>query len=136
MAKTAKEIVGDIIDMIKADPIAGLVKGSVYRRGYRPRDSKSEDIVVIHTAGIPGRIGKGVVTIHAYVPDIEFEGVMVENGSRCDVIERALQDFAESLTADKSCYKFSLQSTVTTEKAQDIEQHFAVAMLSYEYFLD
>ena len=57
MAKTAKEIVGDIMDLIKADPIAKLVDGRVYRQGFRPRDSKLEDIVVIHTAGVPGRIG-------------------------------------------------------------------------------
>ena len=136
MAKTAKEIVGDIMDLIKTDPIAKLVDGRVYRQGFRPRDSKLEDIVVIHTAGVPGRIGRGVVTIHVYVPDMEFKGVMVENGSRCDIIERALQTFAESLTADKSCYKFRLQATVTTEEAPDIQQHFAVAMLSYDYFLD
>lgn len=135
MAKTAKEVVGDVITLIKADALASTVDGDIYREGYRPRDSRMEDIVVIHTAGVPGQISRGVVTIHVYVPDIEFNGVTVENGSRCEVIERALQSFAESLTADKSCYLFRLQATVTTEDAAEIEQHFAVAMLAYEYFI-
>lgn len=134
MAKTEKEIVGDVIELIKADPIAQMISGSVYRKGYRPRDSKLEDIVVILTTGKPNQIEKGVVTIHAYVPDIEFNGVMVENGRRSAEIERAMTDFVANIIANETCYLFRLQETVTTEEAPDIEQHFVVAMLYYKYF--
>lgn len=134
MAKTEKEIVGDIIKMVKSHSIAHTVNGEVYRKGYRPRDSRKEDIVVILTTGIPNQIEEGVVTIHAYVPDIEFNGVMVEDGARCDIIERAMTEFAESLNTNGSCYKFKLQATVSTEEASEIEQHFVVAMLHYKYF--
>ncbi len=134
MAKTEKEIVGDIMKMVKAHSIAHTVNGDVYRKGYRPRDSRKEDIVVMLTTGFPNQIEEGVVTIHAYVPDFEFNGVMVEDGRRCEEIERAMTDFAESLNTNGSCYKFRLQATVSTEEAPDIEQHFIVAMLYYKYF--
>lgn len=134
MAKTEKEIVGDIMKMVKAHSIAHTVNGDVYRKGYRPRDSRKEDIVVMLTTGVPNQIEEGVVTIHAYVPDFEFNGVMVEDGRRCEEIERAMTDFAESLNTNGSCYKFRLQATVSTEEAPDIEQHFIVAMLYYKYF--
>lgn len=134
MAKTAKEIVGDIIAMVRSHSIAHTVNGEVYRKGYRPRDSRKEDIVVILTTGIPNQIEEGVVTIHAYVPDIEFNGVMVEDGARCDIIERTMTEFVESLNTNGSCYKFNLQATVSTEEAPEIEQHFVVAMLHYKYF--
>lgn len=134
MAKTAKEIVGDIVEMVNSSPVAQIINGCVYRKGYRPRDSKKEDIVVIFTTGKPNQIEEGVVTIHAYVPDIEFNGVMVEDGKRCDKIESAMTDFANSLNTNGSCYKFKLQATVSTEEAPEIDQHFVVAMLYYKYF--
>ena len=134
--KTAKDIQGDILTLLRRSSVADLISGGVYRAGYRPRDSRLEDAVVIFTAGLPKQIQTGVVTVHIYVPDITLDGVQVEDGARTAALERALQDWAESLTPAVSPYKFSLQATVSTEDAPDIGQHFVVAMLRYEYFGD
>ncbi len=134
--KTAKDIQGDIITLLRGSGVESLISGDIYRAGYRPRDSRLEDAVVIFTAGLPTQIQTGVVTVHIYVPDITLDGVQVEDGARTAVLERALQEWAESLTPAVSPYKFSLQATVSTEDAPDIGQHFVVAMLRYEYFGD
>lgn len=134
--KTAKDIQGDILTMLRSSSIAELISGGVYRAGYRPRDSRLEDAVVIFTAGVPTQVQTGVVTVHIYVPDITLDGVQVEDGERTATLERALQDWADTLTPALSPYKFSLQATVSTEDAPDIGQHFVVAMLRYEYFGD
>ena len=134
--KTAKDIQGDIITLLRGSGVESLISGDIYRAGYRPRDSRLEDAVVIFTAGLPAQIQTGVVTIHIYVPDITLDGVQVEDGARTAVLERALQEWAESLTPAVSPYKFTLQATVSTEDAPDIGQHFVVAMLRYEYFGD
>lgn len=136
MAKTAKEIQGDIITLLKASGVQSLVNGSVYRNGYRPRDSRLEDIVVIFTTGLPTQVQTGVVTINLYVPDIELNGVYVENGARTAALERALQTWVDNLSCRKSGYKFTQQYTVTTEADDEIQQHFVVVMLRYDYFGD
>lgn len=134
MAKTGHEIQGDILGLLKRSTLASAISGGVYRAGYRPRDSRLEDAVVIFTAGLPSQVQTGVVTVHIYVPDIELNGVWVEDGARAEVLEAAAQAWADSLTCAVSDYKFSVQQTVTTEAAPEIQQHFVVVMLRYEYF--
>lgn len=138
MAKTSKQIQGDIYQLLKNNTLYSMISGDVYRKGYRPRDSREEDAVIIFTAGLPEQIQTGVVTIHIYVPDVDTynNGVLVENGRRTAEIERLAQDWVDSLTADVSCYKFELQATISTEEEPDTKQHFIVVMLRYEYFGD
>lgn len=134
MAKTAKDIQGDILTLLKASGIDEVISGSIYREGYRPKDSKLEDVIVIFTTGLTGDIQTGVITIHIYVPDIELKGVYVENGARTAALERVLQTFIDSLTCNRTNYKFKQQFVVSTEAAREIQQHFVVGMLRYEYF--
>lgn len=90
MAKTGKQIQSDVLALLKSSSLPALISGKVYRKGYRPRDSKAEDAIVIFTAGLPGQVQTGVVTINIYVPDIDpYEnGVLVENGQRCETLEK------------------------------------------------
>lgn len=132
--KTAKDVQGDLLGLLKNSALASSISGDIYRAGYRPRDSRKEDAVVIFTAGLPEQIQSGVVTVHIYVPDIELGGAYVEDGARTAALERAAQDWAESLTPSVSNYRFELQATVTTEDAPEIQQHFVVLMLRYQYF--
>jgi hypothetical protein len=136
MMKTAKQIQGDIIGLLRGSHLANAVNGEVYRFGYRPRDSSKEDIIVVFTTGVPDQIQTGIVTLNIYVPDVEDEatgdGSMLENGRRCEALEVAACEWAESLTADKSDYRFSLQHTVYTEEEPDIKQHFVAVKLKYE----
>lgn len=136
MAKTSKQIQGDVYKLLKNSFIAKQISGDVYRNGFRPRDSKLEDAVVIFTAGLPNEIQTGVVTINIYVPDITpFDnGLYVEDGERTEEIEILAEKWVKSLTVDKSCYRFKLQQTIYTESEPKINQHFVVVKLHYDFF--
>lgn len=133
---TAKQVQNDIYQMLRTSTLSSMISGAVYKAGYRPRDSKEEDAVVIFTAGTPGEVQRGVVTINIYVPDIDpFEdGTLVEDGERTDELEKAAAEWVAGLTADKSNYKFRLQQTIYTEAEANIKQHFIVISLLYEYY--
>lgn len=136
MAKTGKQVQGDIYQLLRNSTLSSMISGSVYRAGMRPRDSKLEDAEVIFTTGIPTQIEKGVVTVNIFVPDIDpYEnGVLVEDGERTEAIEAAAESWFKSLTAGVTNYKFSLQQTIYTEEEPTIKQHFVVVRLSYEYY--
>lgn len=135
MAKTGKQIQSDVLALLKSGSLPDLISGKVYRRGYRPRDSKAEDAIVIFTTGLTGQIQTGVVTINIYVPDIDpyQNGAMVEDGRRCEELEIAAAEWVDSLTTAVSNYRFQLQQTIYTEEEPDINQHFIVVKLKYEY---
>lgn len=136
--KTGKQIQGDIYKLLKDSTLCSMISGDVYRNGYRPRDSRLEDAVVIFTVGQSDQIQSGVVTVNIFVPDIDpyDNGVLVEDGQRTEEIERLASDWVESLTADVSCYKFDLRQTIYTENEDEINQHFIVIKLGYRYFDD
>ena len=138
MAKTGKQIQGDIRRMLTGSKLAEAVSGGVYRNGYRPRDSRKEDIIVTFTTGIPDQIETGVVTVNIYVPDIDpcGNGVFVEDGRRTEQLEALAQQWADSLTAAKSPYLFRLRQTIYTEEAPEIAQHFIVVRLGFRCFGD
>lgn len=134
MAKTAKQIQKDIIDLIERSDLAADVSGDVYRNGYRPRDSRLEDIVVIFTTGLPDEIETGVVTINVYCPDFDpyGNGVLVEDGERTEALENLSQKWVNGLLGSGTNYVFKLRQTIYTEAEQDINQHFVVIKLGYK----
>ena len=136
MAKTGKQVQGDIYQLLKGSTLYKMISGDVYRNGYRPRDSRLEDAVVIFTAGLPDQIQTGVVTVNIFVPDIDpyDNGVFIEDGQRTEALERLAAEWVENLTAAVSCYKFKLQQTIYTEEEAEINQHFIVVKLGYQYF--
>lgn len=136
MEKTGSEIQGDIYRWLAGSGLASMLSGSVYRQGLRPRDSDKEDAVVIFTAGLPGDIQTGIVTINIFVPDIDpyNNGVSVLDGERCEQIEKAAQQWVASLKAGKTPgYLIRLNDTIRTEEEPEIGQHFVVIKLKYKY---
>lgn len=138
MTKTSSDIEGDIYNMLRESALAQSLSGTVYREGYRPRDSRLEDAVVIFTAGLNGEIQEGTVTINIYVPDIDpyGNGVLVKNGKRVAELERKAQLWREALTAEKSNYLFLTddEDTIHAVREEDIHQHFIVVTLNYKYY--
>ena len=135
--KTASQIQGDIFNLLQMDDIlCSMISGGIYREGYRPRDSRKEDVVVIFTSGEVGQIERGVVTVNIYVPDIDpFDnGVLVQDGKRTAELEQVAMMWVESLTAERTNYRFRLQQTIYTETEPDIQQHFIVVSLRYEHY--
>ncbi len=136
MAKTGKQIQGDIRTMLRASSLASAISGEVYRNGLRPRDSQKEDAVVTFTTGTPDEVQEGVVTINIFVPDTDpyDNGVMVEDTERTEELESLADEWVKSLSAAKSCYKFRLLQTIYTEEEAAINQHFVVIKLHYRYY--
>lgn len=133
---TASKVQTDVYNMLKDSALSSMISGAVYRAGYRPRDSRAEDAIVTFTAGTVGEVEKGVVTVNIYVPDIDpYEnGVLVEDGARTDELEQAAAEWVQTLTAEKSDYKFKLNKTIYTEADRDTKQHFVVVILEYEHY--
>ena len=134
MAKTAKDIQTDFYTLLKDSDLAAMVNGIVYRDGFRPRDSKKEDIVIIYSAGEDdGEIQSGIVALNIYVPDILLykNGTMVENAARTAKIERAAQEWYESIRGVMPEYIFRLYNTIHTTADEDINQHFVVVQVKY-----
>lgn len=136
MAKTAKQIQGDVYTLLRDSTLCSMISGGVYRNGLRPRDSRLEDAVVTFTTGMPDQIQTGVVTINIFVPDIDpYEnGVMVEDTERTEEVETLAQSWVDSLTCDVSNYRFKLQQTIYTEAEPQTNEHFVVVKLRYSYY--
>lgn len=137
MAKTSKEILADVRSLVLGSELERSVSGGVYYAGTRPKDSDLEDIVIAFTAGLPGQIETGTVTVMAWVPDIDpGDGSPVEDGARTTEVERLVQSWADSLTASRSGYLFSQAASVQTWPDPDIHQHFTSLRLDYRMLGD
>lgn len=136
MSLTASQVQGDIYNFLRESDLAKGLSGSVYRRGYRPRDSKLEDAEVIFTTGMPGEIETGVVTVNIYCSDIDpyNNGVLTENGQRISEIEKAADLWVKTLVAGRSNYLFSLKEAIHSTADAEIHQHFVVIKLNYRYY--
>lgn len=138
MAKTAKQVQGDIYQLLKESRLTTQLSGGVYRgtpeSSYRPRDSQKEDAIVIFTAGKPGQVQTGAITINIYVPDIDpyNNGILAEDGKRTAEIEQLAQEWVDSLIDNVYTYDFEQSDTIYTEAEPKINQHFVVVKLKYK----
>ena len=135
MTKTAKEIQSDFVAMLKASSLATAVNGEVYRHGYRPRDSRKEDIDVIITSATAQQMQEGVVTVHIYVPDVDpyGNGVLVEDGERTAQLERLCQDWLDTHPERDTPYVCYIYDAVSTIEFADIQQHAVVMQIRFKY---
>lgn len=133
MAKTGKQVQGDVRELLIGSALYSMVSGEVYRDGMRPRDSRKEDIVVVFTSGNTAQVQSGVVTVKIYVPDIDpyQNGILTEDGARLEEIEEAAQTFVDGITLPN--YLFRLASTIHTAYDEEVNQHFVVVRLQFRY---
>lgn len=136
MTKTGAQIQGAVFAMLRGSRLAREINGGIYRDGYRPRDSKKEDAIVIFTAGTADEVQEGVVTINIFVPDIDSDddGTWIKNGRRTEQIEILAQEWFESLSTVDSNYLFSLNQAITTDEIPEIHQHFVVVRLGFRLY--
>lgn len=132
---TAHQVQSDIMALLADSKLCAEVSGKVYRNGYRPRDSRQEDIVVTFVTGTPAQVERGAVTLNIFVPDITpyNDGVYVEDGRRTSQIEVIADRWVQSLTAARHNYKFRLLRTISTDNDEAIHQHFVVVQLEYRF---
>lgn len=132
---TAHKVQDDIMALLRESELVNYVTGEVYREGYRPRDSRKEDIVVIFVTGTPEQVERGAVTLNIYVPDITpyNNGVYVEDGLRVSQIEHLADLWVQSLKARRTNYLFNLLRTISTMRKEATHEHFVVVQLEYTY---
>lgn len=136
MAKTGKQVQGDLYRFLKDSGLYSEISGGVYREGCRPRNSDKEDAVVVFTAGLAGQVQTGVVTINIYVPGVDpyDNGVFVEDGRRCEELEVLAQAWVDDMIESVNTYEFELDGSITTLWEAEINQSFIVIKLSYRLF--
>ncbi len=130
--KTAKEVQDDIYKLVKGSYLASSISGAVYKDGFRPRDSKAEDAVVVFITGTADQVQKGVVNVNVFVPDIaqNGNGVYLENGKRTAELETIARDFVQGLRGLE--YKFRLDRMISTFEDEDTHQHYINIPLKFE----
>jgi hypothetical protein len=132
--KTGIQIQTDLIALLSGSALADAVNGAIYHAGCRPAASTTEDLAVAFAEGTVGDIEIGTVVVSIFVPDAQNTvGTQIQNIERCAALEAAAALWVESLTAGKSDYRFALQSTICTQAAPQINQHFISIKLTYEY---
>lgn len=132
---TAHKVQTDIMALLADSELCAEVSGEVYRNGYRPRDSRLEDIVVAFISGTPAQVERGAVTLNIFVPDITpyDNGIYVEDGRRTSYIEVLADRWVQTLTTSRANYKFKLLRTISTDNDEAIHQHFVVVQLEYQF---
>ena len=132
---TGKDAQWEVYSLIRNSRLAASVSGGVYRDGYRPRDSRLEDIVVTFVAADARQIQEGCVNVNVFVPDIDpfNNGVWVEDGARTAEIESALDDFISGIDPSSTDYLFRLREAVFTLEDPGTRQHFVTARMSFRH---
>lgn len=135
MMKTGHDIRDEIYGMLKGSALEQAVSGEVYKNGYRPRDSRLEDIVVTFTQSTAAQVQDGIVTVNIYVPDIDpyNNGVWVENGARTEKLESALLTWFEGI--DRSATDLRLEAAQPPYTMEDsaARQHFVTLRIRFRY---
>ena len=119
--KTEKQIEKDIFRIIKASPINTMIGGTLYRKGMRPRNAKTEDAVVAFLSGLDGQFQIGVVLLNIYVPMTQnASSDKITDISRVETLETAVKDFFDECSEVN--YLFELRETPYSEDLDEIEQ--------------
>lgn len=119
--KTEKQIEKDIFRIIKASPINTMIGGTLYRKGMRPRNAKTEDAVVAFLSGLDGQFQTGVVLLNIYVPMTQnASSDKITDISCVETLEAAVKDFFDECSEVN--YLFELRETPYSEDLDEIEQ--------------
>ena len=129
MIKTEMQIERDFYSFVKNSDLGKAIKGKVYRPEMRPANATTEDLIVKFLAGLDEQVQTGVV-IFFYVPDIPHaDGRMVPDKNRIGKLEELLLSFVE--TAGGTEYWLETDTTPTTMRNEEIEQHFIYARIKF-----
>lgn len=95
-----------------------------------PANATTEDLIVKFLAGLDEQVQTGVVIFNLYVPDIPHaDGRMVPDKNRIGKLEELLLAFVE--TAGGTEYWLETDTTPTTMRNEEIEQHFIYARIKF-----
>ena len=130
MIKTETQIERDFYSFVKNSDLGKAIRGKVYRSEMRPTNATTEDLIVKFLAGLDELVQTGVVIFNLYVPDIPHaDGRMVPDKNRIGKLEELILAFVE--TAGGTEYWLETDTTPTTMRNEEIEQHFIYARIKF-----
>lgn len=127
LRKTESEIERDLFRLVKAsdlvDTTKGGISGNVYRRGMRPLDAHTEDIVITFVSGEESQEQNGVINLNIYVPKISIGSSTnkVQDISRCESLERLVIDFVDGIESTEYLYELR-SSPLTLDDPEQLDQ--------------
>lgn len=135
MMKTGHDIQGEIYDLLRGSSLEQAVSGEVYKNGYRPRDSRLEDIVVTFTQSTAAQVQDGIVTVNIYVPDVDpyNNGVWVEDGARTAELERAALTWFNGIDRSATDLRLDASQPPFTMEDHASMQHFVTLRIRFRY---
>lgn len=118
---TESQIERDIFRIIKSSTINSMIGGTLYRKGMRPKNAKTEDAVVAFLTGLDGQFQTGVVLLNIYVPMTENDtSDKIKDIHRVDELQAAVKDFFDAFS--DPYYELELRETPFSEDLDEIEQ--------------
>lgn len=131
MAKTENQIERDFYQIINESLLAQSIGGTVYRRGQRPDNAKTEDIIIKFLGGDDSQIQTGTVILNIYVPYIPYEdGRRGEDLNRIGELEEMANEFVTHI--ESTDYDISKDGTPRTYQEDDIEQSIIALRLKFQ----
>lgn len=131
MRKGKAQIEQDIYDALVAF-IEEAIDGTLYTSDTRPRDSKSEDAVIVAGAPSSDQWQVGRVRILVFVPDIDNNsGRPVKDTERIQHVEALSEPIIDTLHEALPEYAFDLFTAPDDGQIPGTEEHFVNIHLQY-----
>ena len=129
MAKTETQIERDFY-MIAKTHLGSAIRGTVYRRGQRPDNAKTEDCIAKFLGGVDEQIQTGTVVLNIYVPYISYQdGRKGEDLTRIAELEEAVNDILAEI--EDTDYDIKTETTPQSYEMDDIEQSIIAVRLRF-----
>lgn len=131
MKKGKAQVEQDIYDAL-VEFFTGTISGTLYMSDTRPRDSRSEDAVIV--AGTPGaeQWQKGRVRILIFVQDIDNNsGRPVKDTERIQQLEQMADPIIQTLHDALPKYSFELLTAPDDGQVPQTTEHFVNIHLQY-----
>ena len=131
MTKGKAQIEQDIFDAL-GDFFAESIEGDLYMSDTRPRDSKTEDAVIVASAPSGEQWQKGRVRILVFVQDIDNNsGRPVKDIERIQQIEQMAEPIIDTLHDTLPEYAFELFTAPDDGQVPLTTEHFVNIHLQY-----
>lgn len=129
MAKTETQIERDFY-MIAKTHLGSVIRGTVYRRGQRPDNAKTEDCIAKFLGGVDEQIQTGTVVLNIYVPYISYQdGRKGEDLTRIAELEEAVNDILAEI--EDTDYDIKTETTPKSYEMDEIEQSIIAVRLRF-----
>lgn len=130
MAKTENQIERDFYS-IANNTLGNIIRGTVYRRGMRPDNAKTEDCIAKFLGGVDEQIQTGTVVLNIYVPFIPYQdGRRGEDLNRIGELEEQVKEAVKAI--DDTDYEITTETTPQSYKMDDIEQTIIAVRLRFQ----